>query len=71
VGIIALIYQGVSWTARKTAGNSGSTRVAAEEPHTIRPLLIIAGIALGCGTLLFLSARKDAGSPLQIPKKQI
>ena len=68
VGAIALIYQGISWMTPHSTG------AAAEKPHTVRPALIIAGIALGCGSLLFLSARKEAAAGLlkiEPLKKQI
>jgi hypothetical protein len=62
VGIIALLYQGIYWTARERAAEPGSTGAAAEKSYTPPPSLIIGGIALGCGSLLLLSARKDAAA---------
>jgi hypothetical protein len=68
VGATALIYQGFPWVRPL------STATAAEKPSALRPSLAIAGIALGCGSLLLLSARRNAVSTPSNPqsrKKQI
>lgn len=60
VGIIAFVYQGISWTTREKAVDLGPIQVTAEESHRIPLPPIIGGVALGLGILLLVSSRKIA-----------
>jgi UDP-N-acetylmuramyl pentapeptide phosphotransferase/UDP-N-acetylglucosamine-1-phosphate transferase len=60
VGVIALIYQGISWTTREKAVDLGPIQISAEKSHSIPLPPIIGGIALGLGILLFVNSRKTA-----------
>jgi hypothetical protein len=60
VGVIAFVYQGISWTTREKALDLGPIQVMAEKSHTLPLSPIIGGVALGCGLLLLFSSRKQA-----------
>jgi uncharacterized membrane protein HdeD (DUF308 family) len=52
LGVVALVYQGISYTTREKAVDLGPIQVTAEEKHTI-PLPPIAGaIAVVAGLVL-------------------
>jgi UDP-N-acetylmuramyl pentapeptide phosphotransferase/UDP-N-acetylglucosamine-1-phosphate transferase len=60
VGVIALIYQGISWTTREKAVDLGPIQISAEKSHSIPLPPIVGGVALGLGILLFVNSRKTA-----------
>ncbi len=60
IGIIALVYQGISWTTREKAVDLGPIQVTAEKSHSIPLPPIIGGVALGIGILMLVSSRKSA-----------
>ena len=60
IGVIALVYQGISWTTREKAVDLGPIQVTAEKSHSIPLSPIIGGVALGVGLLMLVSSRKAA-----------
>ncbi len=60
IGVVALVYQGISWTTREKAVDLGPIQVTAEKSHSIPLPPIIGGVALGVGLLMLVSSRKAA-----------
>jgi len=60
VGVIAFVYQGITWTTREKAVDLGPIQVTAEKSHTIPLPPIIGGVALGLGIIMLVSSRKTA-----------
>lgn len=60
VGVIALVYQGISWTTREKAVDLGPIEITAEKSHRIPLPPIIGGVALALGLLMLVSSRKTA-----------
>ena len=52
IGLIALLWGGVSWTERKTVVDAGPLQVQADEHKTVPIPPILGGIALVAGVLL-------------------
>jgi hypothetical protein len=60
IGVVALIYEGISWTTREKAVDLGPIQVTAEKSHSVPLSPIIGGIAIGCGVLMLTTGRKNA-----------
>jgi hypothetical protein len=60
LGVVALVYGGISWTTREKAVDLGPIEITAAKSHTIPLSPIIGGIALACGAMLLFSGRKTA-----------
>lgn len=60
IGIIALAYQGLSYTTTEKAIDLGPIQVTAEKKHTLPLPPIVGGIALVGGILLLLKGNKTA-----------
>ena len=60
IGVIALVYGGISWTTRENAVDLGPIQITAEKSHSIPLSPIIGGVALICGIVLLISGRKSA-----------
>lgn len=60
IGVIALVYEGFSWTTREKAVDLGPIQVTAEKSHSIPLPPILGGVALVAGILLLVSSRKSA-----------
>ncbi len=60
-GLVALVYQGVTYTSRETIIDVGPIHATAERERTLPlpPVLGIAGV-VGGAALLFVGARKRA-----------
>jgi hypothetical protein len=55
IGIIAFVYQGITYTTREKAFEIGSVHVTTEKEHTIPLTPLVGGLALASGVvLLFL-----------------
>jgi len=61
LGVIALAYQGITYTSRDTVVDIGPLHATAEREHTLplSPLLGVAAVA-GGAMLLYVSARRHA-----------
>lgn len=60
VGIMAFVYQGITYTTREKVVDLGPVHVTAERTKTL-PLLPIVGVIAGVGGIVFLVfARKRA-----------
>ena len=53
VGIMALVYQGITYTTREKVVDLGPIHVTAERTKTL-PLLPIVGVIAGVGGIVFL-----------------
>jgi len=60
VGVIAFVYQGISWTTREKAVDLGPIEITAEKSHNIPLPPIIGGVALALGIIMLVSSRKSA-----------
>jgi hypothetical protein len=60
IGVIALVYGGISWTTREKAVDLGPIEITAEKSHNIPLSPIIGGVALIGGIILLVSGRKTA-----------
>lgn len=58
VGIIALIYQGITYTTREKVVDLGPIEVTAEKTKTIPLRPVVGLIALAAGALLLVIERK-------------
>lgn len=54
VGLIALLWGGISWTQKKTVVDAGPLQVQADERKTIPMPPVLGGIAIVAGALLLL-----------------
>jgi uncharacterized membrane protein YdcZ (DUF606 family) len=59
LGIIALAYQGLTYTTQKKAVDLGPIQVTREEKHTIPLPPILGVLALVGGIVLLVSGRSD------------
>jgi len=60
LGVVALTYQGITYTTSEKALDLGPLQISTQRTHTI-PLAPILGIvALGGGIVLFFAARRGA-----------
>ena len=60
LGIVALTYQGITYTTTEKAIEIGPLQITAERTHTI-PLLPILGVtAIVGGVVLLLASRRNA-----------
>ncbi len=63
IGIIALAYQGITYTRNKTVLNIGPIEARVEEKRTIPLLPVLGALALGGGiALLITSSRPSAAA---------
>ncbi|MBV8113229.1 MAG: DUF3185 domain-containing protein [Silvibacterium sp.] len=59
VGVVALIYGGVTWTTHKKAVDLGSIQIEKAEQHTIPlPRLLGVVVIIGGGTLFYFGAKE-------------
>jgi hypothetical protein len=61
IGLIALLWGGVSWTERKTVVDAGPLQVQADEHKTVPIPPILGGIALVAGVLLVAVPTRTRG----------
>jgi len=60
LGVVALAYQGISYTTRKKAVDLGPIQVTTEKTQTIPLPPIVGAVALVGGTVLLVMSRKTA-----------
>ena len=60
VGVVAFIWQGISWTTQEKAVDLGPVEITATKKHSIPVPPIVGGIALGVGILMLVSDRRKA-----------
>ena len=60
VGVLALAYQGFSYTTRERVADIGPIKVDKDTTHTVPIAPIAGGIALAGGVVLLLMSRKTA-----------
>lgn len=60
LGIVALAYQGITYTTTEKAIDLGPIQVTAEKTHTIPLPPILGGIALVGGILLLITSGRKA-----------
>ena len=60
VGVIAFVYQGITWTTKEKAVDLGPIQVTAEKSHTIPLPPIVGGVALALGAIMLVTGRKGA-----------
>lgn len=60
LGVVAIGYQGITYTAPGEAIDLGPIRITTERTHTIPLAQILGVIALGGGVALFIASRRAA-----------
>lgn len=60
LGIIGLVYGGISWTQRETVVDLGPLEVTADQRESVPIPPIAGGVALALGTVLLLTGRRGA-----------
>ena len=60
IGVIALVYEGISWTTREKAVDLGPIQISTEKSHNIPLSPIIGGVALIGGIILLVSGKRTA-----------
>jgi UDP-N-acetylmuramyl pentapeptide phosphotransferase/UDP-N-acetylglucosamine-1-phosphate transferase len=58
LGVVALTYQGITYTTREKAIDIGPLQITAERTHTLPLLPVLGGIAIVGGVVLFLASRR-------------
>jgi UDP-N-acetylmuramyl pentapeptide phosphotransferase/UDP-N-acetylglucosamine-1-phosphate transferase len=58
LGVVALTYQGITYTIREKAIDIGPLQITAERTHTLPLLPVLGGIAIVGGVILFLASRR-------------
>jgi hypothetical protein len=59
LGVVALTYQGITYTTSEKAVDFGPLQITAERTHTIPLAPVLGVIALAGGAALFFAARKQ------------
>ncbi len=59
LGVVALTYQGITYTTTEKAVDMGPIQITAERTHTLPLLPILGGIAIVGGVVLFFVSRKN------------
>lgn len=62
LGVIALAYEGITYTTRRTVVNVGPIKVQAEEQRRIPLPPVLGGVAIAGGLILILAGRKRSAS---------
>lgn len=60
LGVVALTYQGITYTTSEKALDLGPLQISTERTHTIPLAPILGVVALGGGIVLFFAARRRA-----------
>jgi len=58
LGVVALTYQGITYTTTEKAIDIGPLQITAERTHTLPVLPILGGIAIIGGVILFWFSRR-------------
>jgi hypothetical protein len=58
IGVVAFVYQGITYTTREKAFNIGSLEVTTEQTKTIPLPPVVGGMALVCGIALLVFTNK-------------
>lgn len=61
IGLIALLWGGISWTQRKTVVDAGPLQVQTDERKTLPLPPVLGGIAVVAGALLLLVPARTRG----------
>jgi uncharacterized membrane protein YidH (DUF202 family) len=61
IGLIALLWGGISWTQRKTVVDAGPLQVETDERKTLPLPPVLGGIAVVAGALLLLVPARTRG----------
>jgi uncharacterized membrane protein YidH (DUF202 family) len=59
LGVVALTYQGITYTTTEKAIDIGPLQITAERTHTIPLLPILGVIAIVGGVVLFVASRRN------------
>jgi uncharacterized membrane protein YidH (DUF202 family) len=59
LGVVALTYQGITYTTTEKAIDIGPLQITAERTHTIPLLPILGVIAIVGGLVLFVASRRN------------
>ena len=59
LGVLALVYQGFSYTTQKKVLDVGPIQATKEEHHTVPPPPILGALALIGGVVILVSDRKS------------
>lgn len=59
LGVVALTYQGITYTTTEKAFDIGPLQITAERTHTIPFLPILGVIAIGAGVVLLVVSRRN------------
>jgi hypothetical protein len=59
LGVVALTYQGITYTTMEKAIDIGPLQITAERTHTIPLLPILGMIAIGAGVVLLVVSRRN------------
>ena len=59
LGVVALTYQGITYTTREKAVDMGPIQITAERTHTLPLLPILGGIAIVGVVVLFFVSRRN------------
>ncbi len=60
LGVVALTYQGITYTTSEKALDLGPLQISTQRTHTIPLAPILGFVALGGGIVLFFAARRRA-----------
>jgi hypothetical protein len=60
LGVVALTYQGITYTTTEESFDFGPVQITAERTHTIPLIPVLGVIALAGGVALFFAARRQA-----------
>jgi hypothetical protein len=60
IGVLALVYQGISYTEKETVVDLGPIEATTEETKTIPLPPILGGVALAAGTVLVIVGNRKA-----------
>ena len=60
LGVVALTYQGITYTTTEEAFDFGPIQITAERTHTIPMAPVLGAIALVGGVVMFVATRRKA-----------
>ena len=59
VGVLALAYQGFTYTTREKIVDAGPIQISADKQHSVPISPIVGGVALAAGLFIVLTSKRD------------
>ena len=59
VGVLALAYQGFTYTTREKIVDAGPIQISADKEHSVPFSPIVGGVALAAGLFLVFTSKRD------------